>query len=816
MFNPIGDPQQSSNEHILTSWLVLYLLRLQSQHYIPDAAMDGLLKFLCTFFLVLGHFSEACKSLSQHLPHTIYSMRKFAGLMDTFERLAVCPECNSVYPTKDCIDRPGVSERCKYKPFPRSQRCNFVLLKTVELASRKRVMYPHSVYCYNSIKSSIERLFSKANFLTLCEHWRKRPVVREVLSDIYDGHLWKEFQTVSGQPFLAAPYNLAFSLNIDWFQPYKLTQCSVGVIYLTILNLPRSVRNNRQNVLLAGIIPGPHEPKRDINSFLKPLVEELKLLWSGQLIKVASSPEPILVRGALICVACDLPASKKVAGFLGHTANFGCSKCLKVFPGGVGNKDYSGFDRTKWPPRTNNSHRSAAMRTKHCPNKTQQQKLESELGCRYSLLLELEYFDPVRMVVIDPMHNIFLGSAKRVMKRLWIDQGILSQAKLLQMQKFVDHVHVPPDIGRIPRKLETGFSGFTAAQFKNWLNLYSIPALFGKVGDHHLECWRHLVLASRLLCKFSVTNTDIKVADLLLLQFCKKIEQLYGCSAITPNMHLHGHLKAVMDDFGPLHGFWLFAYERYNGILGNYPNNNKAIEPQLMKKFLNDNALMLVQPPNEFSEDFHVHFKRIEREVDCDFNSKSADNTVFPPKYRTNVLTNSDLSYMQTVLSRKLDVPPSSISINSCFKQYSNIQISGRMFNSCMKKSSHNFISLALWDVDIFGRPPSRLPQPDIQNRDEHVRPIEIHHFASISYTYTVDGTEIDSSETFAVASWFSPHPNRYKLGKPADIWCKSVFEISGPHSFVPYYLIKSRCAYVFNRIDELDECVLIVVGIIE
>lgn len=741
-------------------------------------------------------------------------MKKFTGLVDTSEHLVVCTKCNSVYPMKDCIDRPGVSKLCKYKPFPRSPRCNTALLKTVELASRKRILYPHHVYCYNSIKSSIERLFSKADFLGLCEHWRKRTVDGEVLSDIYDGRIWKEFQMISGQPFLAAPYNLAFSLNIDWFQPYKLTQSSVGVVYLTILNLPRSVRNNRQYVLLAGVIPGPHEPKRDINSFLEPLVEELKLLWSGQHMNIGSLHEQQLVRCALICVACDLPAGKKVAGFLGHTANLGCSKCLKVFPGGVGNKDYSGFDRAMWPPRTNSNHRSATMRTKHCPNKTQRQKLESELGCRYSLLLELEYFDPVRMVVIDPMHNIFLGSAKYVMKRLWIDKGILSQAQLLEMQQFVDNVHVPPDIGRIPRKLETAFSGFTAAQFKNWVNLYSIPALFGEIEGCHLECWRHLVLASRLLCKLSITNTDIIVADLLLLQFCKKIEQLFGCTAITPNMHLHGHMKTVVDDFGPLHGFWLFAYERYNGVLGNYPNNNKSIEPQLMKKFLHDNALLSVQQPKEFSDNFFEHFKRMNFAID--YNPNLTGDIVFPPRYITGVLSTSDESSLLTVLSHKLAIPPSSISINSCFKQYSNIQISGKMFFSSMKKSSHNYISLALWDVDMFGRARSRLPQPDIQDKNEHVRPIEIHYFASISYVYSHVGAEVNGSEVFAVASWFSPHPNRYMLGKPADIWCKSIYEISGPHSFVPYYLIKSRCAYVFKRIEELDECVLIVVGIVE
>ena len=70
-------------------------------------------------------------------------------------------------------------------------------------------------------------------------------------------------------------------------------------------------------------------------------------------------------------------------------------------------------------------------------------------------------------------------------------------------------------------------------------------------------------------------------------------------------------------------------------------------------------------------------------------------------------------------------------------------------------------------------------------------------------------------AETFAVASWFLPHPNRYKLGKPANIWCKSVFEVGGDHSFVPCSLIESRCAYSFRRIEELDECVLVVVAIV-
>ena len=58
---------------------------------------------------------------------------------------------------------------------------------------------------------------------------------------------------------------------------------------------------------------------------------------------------------------------------------------------------------------------------------------------------------------------------------------------------------VPSDVGRIPRKIETGFSGFKEDQLKTWIILYSIPALFGVLPRSHLEYWRHFVLACRLM-----------------------------------------------------------------------------------------------------------------------------------------------------------------------------------------------------------------------------------------------------------------------------------------------------------------------------
>jgi hypothetical protein len=94
------------------------------------------------------------------------------------------------------------------------------------------------------------------------------------------------------------------------------------------------------------------------------------------------------------------------------------------------------------------------------------------------------------------------------------------------------------------------------------------------------------------MCKYTVSVSDIRLADALLLQFCKRVESLYGADIITPNMHMHCHLRACIEDYGPIHGFWLFAFERYNGVLGSMPTNNRSIEIQFMTRFINENSIL--------------------------------------------------------------------------------------------------------------------------------------------------------------------------------------------------------------------------------
>lgn len=340
------------------------------------------------------------------------------------------------------------------------------------------------------------------------------------LGDVYDGEVWKTFNSSEYKHFLKTPYSYLITMNVDWFQPFVHTVYSTGAIYLTIQNLPRHEQYKHENVILVGLIPGPKEPKLTANAYLTPLIIELKDFWEGVMIPVKiSNTVHIRTRLALSCVACDIPASRKVCGFLGISARLGCNKCLKEFPSekhGNGQKtNYSGFDHNSWQLRSNSSHRDECtmLYSRSFTTKSALHTADANAGVRYSVLLDLPYFDPVKFTVIDPMHNLYLGTAKHVFE-LWIEKELLTNANLLQIEARAKLFRLPADIGRLPSNVSSGYSGFTANQWCNWITIYSPVLLKGILPNLHLCCWLLFVRACSILRNRIITENDITAADL--------------------------------------------------------------------------------------------------------------------------------------------------------------------------------------------------------------------------------------------------------------------------------------------------------------
>ena len=116
--------------------------------------------------------------------------------------------------------------------------------------------------------------------------------------------------------------------------------------------------------------------------------------------------------------------------------------------------------------------------------KSAQKEIVSEYGIRFSILTHLPYFDIVRMHVVDPMHNLLLGTPKHMMHIL-TQNDVISKAQFDTISKTAAKINVPRCAGRIPSKIASSFSGFTADQWRNWTTVYSVlKAFYQKINSY--------------------------------------------------------------------------------------------------------------------------------------------------------------------------------------------------------------------------------------------------------------------------------------------------------------------------------------------
>ena len=203
---------------------------------------------------------------------------------------------------------------------------------SLALASGKVCFYPHKIYCFNSLIDQVEGLLKRPGVPEMCEQWRERQVDDNIVADVYDGSIWRDFLKYRGTDFLNARRNLAFAINVDWFQPFKRrNDRSVGVIYLVLLNLPREQRFKWENIIVAGVVPEMNKEPKSLNTFLVPIVDELKAFWEGVKLTTSQSEIPLTYRAALLLASADLLAVRNLCGFKGHSAHRAVQNVLSIF-----------------------------------------------------------------------------------------------------------------------------------------------------------------------------------------------------------------------------------------------------------------------------------------------------------------------------------------------------------------------------------------------------------------------------------------------------------------------------------------------------
>ena len=150
----------------------------------------------------------------------------------------------------------------------------------------------------------------------------------------------------------------------------------------------------------------------------------------------------------------------------------------------------------------------------------------------------------IRHHIVDPMHALFLGNAKHTDK-VWRDLDVITLDHLSIIQEKIDNMTPPPKVGRIPRKVQSGFAAFTADEWKNWVVLYSPLVLLNVLPERDFQCWCYFVDACQLVCQPILKQEQIIMAHDLIVRFYTMFERIYGEDKCTPNMHMVCHLKDI-------------------------------------------------------------------------------------------------------------------------------------------------------------------------------------------------------------------------------------------------------------------------------
>jgi Transposase family tnp2 len=564
-------------------WIILWILQFQRQYKISDLAINSLFKFLRFLLITID------ENTFFSIPTSLYTAKKMLGLFSKQYNYAACSKCHKLYTIKEIREFENNKDNnnnniplCSFINFPNHsiakfrQQCNNPILKKID-TNNGPIFRPIMTFSLINIKYELSLIFSRKNFEASCRSWAvERENNTDSMFDIYDGNVWKEFLDHNSEIFFTKEYadsHIGLMLNLDWFQPFINSQYSVGVIYAVICNLPRKERFKPSNIITLAIIPGPHEPKlHAFNHYLYPIINQLLELWSGYMIKTFEYPTGRLIKGAVICCANDVPAARKLCGFI--SARVACYRCKKTANYKDKRPNFGEFENfEEWfVARDINIIREKANEWKECTTEDSRRNHVSQHFVRWSEIYRLPYFNPVRFCIVDPMHCLFLGVAKWIVEKLWIEGGILDNDKLKIMQEQANKIEIASNLGRRPTRINTGdgFSNYTADMWKTFILIYAIPITWDFLTDIDRKILINFVYACKILINRQLKKNELNEAFIKLLEMNKLIEKNYGPEKISPNLHLCLHICECAIDYGPLSSFWCYSFERMNGVLGKY------------------------------------------------------------------------------------------------------------------------------------------------------------------------------------------------------------------------------------------------------
>ncbi|KAG1718620.1 hypothetical protein EDB19DRAFT_1899167 [Suillus lakei] len=325
---------------------------------------------------------------------------------------------------------------------------------------------------------------------------------------------------------------------------------SSGPIYYAINDLPRDQQFLQVNVICAAIMPGPKEPNIvQINHCLEPSTHELMELKNGVKMDVYGEEELADVFTDNEALACDMPASHKCNGTAGHSHNFHpCAFCdIDII-------------KINTPEGYNNYH-----------------------GVRFSILNVISGWLPSRKSALDFMHCIFLEIISHLFMCMLFGGYMLSgmggvNSLKRHFEDIINAVRWPSHVTQLPKNLGENQSLKKADEWCHTEPPLPPNTIAPDFSHNHCSLYKAILF----LCTGACTGQSF------LAHYCLECLQLR--IPLTINHQASMHTADMIKKFGPVYAWWLFTFERFNGMLERVHHNGHdggRIELTLLWNWIN-------------------------------------------------------------------------------------------------------------------------------------------------------------------------------------------------------------------------------------
>ncbi|KAL6586845.1 hypothetical protein OROMI_001833 [Orobanche minor] len=248
-----------------------------------------------------------------------YDTKKLVGHIGLgYEKIDCCRnQCMLFYKENEELQSCSVCGLSRYKSPRRGS------------AKHKRNV-PYKQLRYMPLIPRLQRLYASKES-SKAMRWHEESSREEgVMTHPSDGEAWKSFDATHTD-FAADARNIRLGICSDGFTPFgpAAKSYSCWPVIVTVYNLPPWLCMTDPYMYLSLFIPGPFSPGKNIDVYLRPLIDELNVLWNvGVETWDANKSQNFNMRAAVMWTINDFPAYGMMSGWSTH-GRLACPYCME-------------------------------------------------------------------------------------------------------------------------------------------------------------------------------------------------------------------------------------------------------------------------------------------------------------------------------------------------------------------------------------------------------------------------------------------------------------------------------------------------------